>query len=187
MTIGEILEPYGVGEKDFAAALAEDLCSKPQGGSSGLTAEQEEVLVEHGGLEPAEHDDTRGVAVLSARTSLAEQIRTSMSVEEAGRLIGIDPSRVRHRVRDGSLYGHKVGKSLRLPYWQFADESPLPSLRSVLVALPADLHPLEATAFMTTPVADLALQGHDRSPVDWLTLGGDARTVTELAAAIDTW
>lgn len=58
---------------------------------------------------------------------------------------GVDPRRAR------APYGFKLGASLRLPLWQFNNDEPIPGLRAVLAALPADLHPLEVAGVMTTP------------------------------------
>lgn len=192
MSIAELLAPYEVSEDDFVVELAGALAGTPQTSTSTLTGDQESVLAEHGGIiaaggerEPAS-TARAGLRALSA--NLAEQARTSIPVTQAAERLGVDASRVRHRVRDHALYGFKIGSSLRLPLWQFtSDGTPLPGLRAVLAALPADLHPLEVAGFMTTADPDLTVADEALSPRQWLTAGGDVRVVCAIAADLDTW
>jgi hypothetical protein len=82
----------------------------------------------------------------------------------------------------------RVGRSLRLPTWQFDDElRPLPGLAAVLAALPSGMHPREVEGFMTTPQDDLRVRGHNRSPRDWLLSGGSPAQVAAHAADLDRW
>ena len=191
MTIRKILAPYDVSEAEFTAALAEGLHAVPQPAAADLTLEEEEVLSRHGGVGLAHTAVAcqRGrEIVLVTQANLAAQIRTSMSVDEAAKLLDIDASRVRHRVRDHALYGYKLGAAVRLPRWQFLEGGvPLPRLRAVLQALPEGLHPLEVAGFMTTPDPDLIIGDREDSPQQWLEAGGDVAVVVGLAAAVDTW
>lgn len=188
MTISEVLAPYHVSEEEFTAALTQQLQESPQPDTTALTTEQEQVLSRHGGVEPGQDSDAGRHLVMSVQANLTEQIRSSIPVDEAAALLQIDPSRVRHRIRDHALCGFKLGAATRLPRWQFtADGAALPRLRSVLEALPRNLHPLEVTWFMTTPDPDLSIGGRETAPREWLEAGGDAVVVVELAGAIDTW
>lgn len=190
MTIAEVLAPFDVDEDDFADELARDLRAGPDAAASGLTAQEEVILAEHGGIVASLHADGRAVGRAMLRVSssnLAEQTRTSMSVSQAAQLLHVDASRVRHRLRDRALYGFKIGAGLRLPMWQFHNGQPIPGLRAVLAALPADLHPLEVAGLMTTADFDLTVADEPTSPRDWLTHGGDVDTVRELVAHLDTW
>jgi hypothetical protein len=190
VTIAEVLAAFDVDEDDFADELARDLRTSPGAATSALTNQQETILAEHGGIVRPTRSSTQspGRAMLRAYSSnLAEQTRTSISVSRAAELLHVDASRVRHRLGDRALYGFKIGSGLRLPLWQFADGAPIPGLRTVLAALPADLHPLEVAGFMTTPDQDLSVADAPTSPRDWLTHGGDVNAVCELAAHLDTW
>ena len=189
MSIGELLAAYEVSEDEFVANLSLELRAGPDAAASRLTAAEESVLLERGGI-AKRGEDERAVqkAVLrSASSNLAEQTRGSLSVEQAAKLLLVDGSRVRHRVRDRALYAFKIGTSLRLPTWQFDGHDVIPGLRAVLAALPADLHPLEVAGFMTTPDPDLAIADEARSPRDWLAGGGEVGPVVELATQLDTW
>ncbi len=189
MTLAEVLAPYGVAEDEFVEALSRDLLAAPDAAASQLTAAEEQILREHGGIgEPLGDDETVRTAVLrSASSNLAALTRESLSVEQAAKLLIVDASRVRHRVRDRALYAFKIGAALRLPTWQFDEREPIPGLRAVLAALPSDLHPLEVAGFMTTPDPDLAVADAPLSPRDWLIGGGDLHVVVELIEHADAW
>jgi hypothetical protein len=190
VTIAEVLAPFDVAEDDFADELARDLRSAPDAGASGLTEHEEAILAEHGGIVGSTRGDAGSVgrAILRAYSSnLAEQTRTSISVPQAAERLHLDTSRVRHRLRDRALYGFKIGSGLRLPLWQFDGDAPLPGLRAVLAALPAELHPLEVGGLMTSPDPDLTIADEPTSPRDWLAHGGDINIVCELVAHLDTW
>jgi hypothetical protein len=190
VTIAEVLTPFEVSEEDFARELAHDLGATPDAAASGLTDEEQALLVQHGGIAGSTIRDAKslGRTVLRAAASnLAKQTRTSISVPQAAELLHVDASRVRHRLGDRALYGFKIGSSIRLPLWQFEGGAPIPGLRSVLAALPSDLHPLEVAGFMTTADADLAIAEEPTSPRDWLIHGGDVGIVCELVAHLDTW
>lgn len=188
MTIAEVLAPFGVAEEEFAAELTRDLRAAPDAAASGLTDTEETFLRKHGGIGPlGDARETRRAVLRAASSNLAEQTRQSLSVGQAAKLLLVDGSRVRHRVRDRALYAFKIGAGLRLPTWQFERDQAIPGLRAVLAALPADLHPLEVAGFMTTPDPDLALADEPTSPRDWLAGGGEPAAVVELVQQLDTW
>lgn len=108
-------------------------------------------------------------------------------MQHAATLLKLDPSRVRHRVRDRALYAFKIGGALRLQVWQFHGRNPIPGLRTLLAALPTDLHPLEVAGFTTTPDGDLTVDDEPISPREWLVSGGDIRLVIELIEHLDAW
>jgi hypothetical protein len=189
VTIAEVLAPFGVAEDEFVAALSHDLHAAPDAAASRLTAAEETILREHGGVTEVVGDGqaVRETVLRSASSNLAELTRESLSVEQAAKLLNVDGSRVRHRVRDRALFAFKIGAGLRLPKWQFSGHDPVPGLRAALAALPADLHPLELAGFMTTPDPDLTVADDPLSPRDWLLGGGDVNAVVELIEHIDAW
>jgi hypothetical protein len=188
MTLIEVLAPFGVGEDEFIDELSRDLRATPDSSASQLTEAEESLLRERGGItSPSGEQSVRKAALRSSSSNLAEQTRQSLSVEQAATLLLVDGSRVRHRVRDRALYAFKIGGGLRLPAWQFQRHDPIPGLRVVLAALPADLHPLEVSGFMTTRDADLAVSDEPMSPREWLIGGGDVRAVVDLIGRIDAW
>lgn len=189
MTLIEVLAPFGVGEDEFVDALSRDLRSAPDPSASRLTQAEESLLEDHGGFTPPIGDDVSvsKATLRSSSSNLAEQTRESLSVAQAAKLLMIDGSRVRHRVRDRALYAFKIGGGLRLPAWQFHRHDSIPGLRAMLAALPADLHPLEVAGFMSTAGAGLIVEDEPTSPRDWLLGGGDVRVVVELLEHLDEW
>jgi hypothetical protein len=188
MTLIEVLARFGVGEDEFIDELVRELRATPDSSASRLTEVEESLLREHGGItSPSGEQSVRKAALRSSSSNLAEQTRQSLSVAQTATLLLVDGSRVRHRVRDRALYAFKIGGGLRLPTWQFQRHDPIPGLRAVLAALPADLHPLEVSGFMTTRDADLAVDDEPTSPREWLIGGGDVRAVVELIGHFDEW
>lgn len=108
----------------------------------------------------------------------------ALSVAEAAARLGVDPSRVRHRLAAGELLGMKRGRSWVLPAWQFAaDGDVLPGLRQVAIVL-RPLPALVAASFMSTAQPELRTGGANHSPRDWLLSGGDPAPVVALAGAL---
>jgi hypothetical protein len=191
-SVAALLDEFGVpgGEADFVIALRAALGREPRPGASTLTDAEAAVLAEHSGIDAAaaaQHSESRHAAVQAARIEF-ELLRRSYTTHDVAAKWGVDDSRVRHRVRNRALYGMRVGRSLRLPMWQFDDEMrPLPGLATVLAALPGSMHPREVEGFMTTPQEDLRVRGHKRSPRDWLLTGGNPTPVAAHAADLDRW
>jgi len=70
-------------------------------------------------------------------------LEESLSAAEAAKLLRVDVSRVRQRVRERSLFGLEYEGSWRLPRFQFERRLVIPGLAKVLKALPSDLFPLD--------------------------------------------
>lgn len=149
-----------------------------------FTPSQQRVLDDVGlDLSPYRPDeaDPRARSVATAAV-LAD---TSHSVAEAAGLLGVDTSRVRHRLSEGKLTGWK-DKGWRLPSWQFAESGALPGLDIVLPAVPDDQPQLMVAAFMNTPQPDLEINGKPATPRQWLLAHGDPHAVAELASTLGT-
>jgi len=111
---------------------------------------------------------------------------TALSVAGAAERVGVDSSRIRHRLADGRLTGWKDRGGWRLPVWQFTGDSVLPGLDAVLAAAPEDQPPLVVAGFMTTPQQDLCTAGEPTTPRDWLLAAGDPAAVARLVATLGT-
>jgi len=135
-------------------------------------------------LSPRQHGerDSRARAV-AAHAVLRD---TALTVAGAAERLAVDPSRIRHRLADGRLAGWKDRTGWRLPVWQFTNTDVLPGLDAVLRAVPDDQPPLVVAAFMTTPQADLPLDGAPTTPRDWLLAAGDPARVAAIAATLGT-
>lgn len=127
-----------------------------------------------------EEPDARARTV-AAQTVLAE---SALTAAEAARTLGIDPSRVRHKLAAGRLSGWKDENGWRLPAWQFTGDGALPGLAIVLASVPADQPPLVVASFMTTRQDDLLLDARPATPRQWLLAGGPPEPVAALAATL---
>jgi hypothetical protein len=135
-------------------------------------------------LSPRTGEDADARArTVAAQTVLAE---SAMTAGEAAKTLGIDPSRVRHKLAAGRLSGWKAETGWRLPAWQFTGGGVLPGLAAVLAAVPGDQPPLVLAAFMTTPQDDLVLDGRPATPRQWLLAGGPPDPVAALASTLGT-
>ncbi|ASR37144.1 hypothetical protein BAY61_21530 [Prauserella marina] len=111
---------------------------------------------------------------------------SSLTVIEAAARLGVDDSRIRHRLKEHRLTGWKDQGGWRLPAWQFTSTSVLPGLEVVLRAVPEDQPVLVVAAFMGTPQPDLVINGKQATPRQWLLAGGDPEQVAELAVTLGT-
>lgn len=109
---------------------------------------------------------------------------TALTVSGAAERVGVDASRIRHRLAEGRLAGWKDRGGWRLPAWQFADEGVLPGLAAVLAAVPEDQPALVVAGFMTTPQHELLTGGAPTTPRDWLLAAGDPAPVARLVAIL---
>jgi hypothetical protein len=109
---------------------------------------------------------------------------SALTVAGAAERIGVDASRIRHRLAGGQLVGWKDRGGWRLPVWQFTDDDVLPGLAEVLAAVPPDQPALVVAAFMTTPQPDLA--DPPVAPREWLLAGGSPVPVSRLVAVLGT-
>lgn len=152
--------------------------------SDYFTAEQRSVLTEVG-LDLSDYREAELDPRARAVATEAVLGDTALTVHEAARLLGVDTSRIRHRLKEGRLAGWK-DQGWRLPAWQFTLDGVLPGLEAVLRALPDDQPPLMVAAFMNTPQDDLQINGSDATPREWLALHGDPTPVVALARALGT-
>jgi hypothetical protein len=120
---------------------------------------------------------------VAAHAVLAE---SALTVVEAARALGVDPSRIRHKLAGRRLTGWKDQGGWRLPAWQFAGDSALPGLEVVLAAVPTDQPALVVASFMATPQDDLEIHGKPATPRQWLLAGGDPTPVAALASTLGT-
>ncbi len=141
-----------------------------------------EFLAKHGGV-----TDNRE-ALMTARVEDALRTQTlheqTVSVAEVAAILKLSQSRVRHRIKDGSLYAFPApgrGTARRLPAWQFEGNEPIPHLGEVLAALPDDFSPIEVRNFILNARIDQPNGDGDAPLLDWLRAGGDVGPVLEVA------
>jgi hypothetical protein len=155
---------------------------------SALTDDEERALVSGGfdtsPLRPEEDEPLAQTALEFARL-----LQSSLSVEQAARVLGVDPSRVRQRLSGDrrTLYGVKEGRAWRVPKFQFAGKKQVPGIGAVVAVLPRDLHPVAVHRWFTTRNPDLhvaAEEDQSVAPLDWLRSGRAPAPVVELARSL---
>jgi hypothetical protein len=189
-TVQQVLDRFagGLDEADFAVALDAQLAGRRWPGTVGLTSTEQAFLAGEGIT--VDGDPSPEQSLHEAADRVIDLTADSWSAAEAAEKLGVDASRVRHRVADRSLYAYRLGRQLRLPHWQFTDRlpaEPLPNLRRVLTALPDDMAPVELARLVTTPQPDLALAGAATAPRDWLLAGQSAEPVRHLVENLYQW
>jgi hypothetical protein len=156
--------------------------------SGGLTADEARVLAS-GGLDTAPLRAGEEEPLIETALEYARLLQSSLSVEQAAQLLGVNPSRIRQRLtgHPRTLYGLKEGRSWRVPRFQFAGRKPIPGVAAVIGALPPDLHPVAVRRWFTAPHPDLRVDPDESRPVtplEWLRTGRAPGVVADLARHI---
>jgi hypothetical protein len=110
-------------------------------------------------------------------------LEDSLSTTEAAKLLRVDVSRVRQRLRERSLFGIEYEGSWRLPRFQFERRLVIPGLAQVLKSLPPDLFPLDIVDWFVLIDPDLRLDSDAAplSPREWLLSSRPIEPVITLA------
>jgi hypothetical protein len=148
-------------------------------------------------LSASEVDALRSVGAFKDETSIGAEndpliqseaqymalLEESLSAADAAKLLRVDVSRIRQRLRERSLFGIEYEGSWRLPRFQFARRLVIPGLAQVLKELPSDLFPLDVVDWFLLPEPDLRLEDDTapRSPREWLMSGRPVDAVVTLA------
>lgn len=191
MTVADVLQRAGVAvsEQEFArlvdSVLAEVGPAPVVDPASALSAKEAAALTAVGAdLRPRGRRERDPRA--DAAATYAAVLATTESVADVAKRLGIDGSRVRHRLARRQLLGIRRADGWRLPTWQFgADGRPLPGLEQVLRVVGDDVHPVVLARFFATRVPELRMAGATVSPREWLAGGGAPQPVVELARALD--
>jgi hypothetical protein len=125
-------------------------------------------------------------AAVDTAAAMAALYASSLTPAEAAAVLGVDRSRISHRLAKGTLYAFKVDGHPRLPRFQFTDDlsAVVPNFVQVAPHL-VDIYPLAVANWFTLPDDDLRV-GEDETPVSpriWLLEGRDPAPVVESA----TW
>lgn len=148
------------------------------------TAAQAAVL-RRGGLDPAPRDHGVDDPYTRGRATYAGLVATAWTAGEAARRLGVSDARIRQRLEERSLYGVKRGNAWRVPTFQFTEDgAEIPGLATVMRALDPALNPVTVYRWFTLPSPDLAMEGEELSPRDWLLRGGSPENVAAIAAVL---
>jgi hypothetical protein len=143
-------------------AAARLLPSRPiQDTRTDLSADEVAFLREAGVslsvFTPLAHGDDAPLA--RSAQEYAALLATSLSVPELAARLGLDASRLRHRVADHRLYGIKDGNAWRLPLFQLdkSGQRLVPGLDQVAPTW-VGVHPLWVSRWFYTPSLDLEVE-----------------------------
>jgi hypothetical protein len=114
-------------------------------------------------------------------------LETSFTTSQAAKYLKVDPSRIRQRLRERSLYGIAYDGERRLPRFQFERRKVIPGLAATLAQLPPQLAPLDVAEWFLSPNPDLELEDSSTPicPRDWLLSGRSIERVVELAQGFE--
>lgn len=107
---------------------------------------------------------------------------SSYTVDDVARMLRVDPSRVRQRLAERSMYGVKLRGGWRIPKFQFDGDRMIPGVEQVIRAIPDAMDLVGLHNWFTLPDPDLDVEDRAVSPSDWLRRGGDPRIPAEMAA-----
>lgn len=114
----------------------------------------------------------------------AALLASALMPREVAERLGVDVSRVYHRLKERTLYGVRAGEGWRLPLFQFdlggGGFREVPGLGKVLAALDPAFDPLAVQGWLTAPDPDLEVAGRPVSPREWLLRGGDPAAIAPL-------
>ena len=178
LTAAEVIEEFD------AALTAAEVVATP------LTHAEVAFLRKHGGpgigesldsWDPAVERRERGHA---AARRVAEALAESLSVSEAAAQLDVDPSRISHRIRRGTLWSFTMGRRRRIPRWQIMPEGRLlPGLSVIVPAIPTGIDPRAVHALLTTEQDELG----DQTSLSYLAAGGEPSIVADLLADLGRW
>ncbi len=172
----------------------EPLLERARGLDAGALSAGEVAVMESVGLTTAPFvlEPTDGESSGGSPDPLAQSIadymallETSYTTSEAAKHLKVDVSRVRQRLREGTLFGIEYDGERRLPRFQFERRQVLPGLRKVMAALPVGLNPLDVAQWFLAPNLDLEVGEENWSPREWLLHGNSLETVVALARGFE--
>ena len=187
-SMARLLETLGMADQEqLVDSLTEAVDRVHWSRTVPVSASDAAYLREHAGLDDptvldewsAEAEDA--LRARSAATSAAQLLADTLNREEIAEVLGIAPTRVSHRARDGHLYAVRRDGKPRFPRWQVRDGVELPGLRTLVPVLEkTGLDPVSVATFMA--IHNDELDTH--SPADFLAAGGNPERVAEL---LDAW
>lgn len=152
--------------------------------AGALSAAELTALRGVGALKDAIPVDADCDPFLRSQAQYMALLEESLSAAEAAKLLRVDVTRVRQRLRERSLYGLEYEGAWRLPRFQFERRLVIPGLVQVLKALPPDLFPLDVVDWFLLSEPDLQLESDPAplSPRAWLLSGRPIDAVAKVAS-----
>jgi excisionase family DNA binding protein len=146
-------------------------------------SEEEIMVLEEGGLDLSPQEAGPDPLARTAAKYLA-LLASALTTKEAAQVLEVGESRIRQRLREGTLYGVKAGRENRLPVFQFEGGKEVPGIGKVLKHVDCSLHPVAVLNWFMLPNPDLFLDEEEASPVSpryWLLSGSDPKVLARLA------
>jgi hypothetical protein len=151
--------------------------------TADLSAAETEALRSVGALKDMASVGAESDPLIKSQAQYMALLEDSLSTADAAKLLRVDVSRVRQRLRERSLLGIEYEGSWRLPRFQFEHRLVIPGLAQVLKSLPPDLFPLDIVDWFVLPDPDLQVDSDPTplSPREWLLSGRPIEAVITLA------
>lgn len=151
------------------AAAARMLPSRPIQDTRADLSHEEVAFLRDAGVRlsvftPIDHGDDS--PLVRAAEEYGALMATSLSIQELAARLGVDASRLRHRLADHALFGIKEGNAWRLPLFQLDDTGQrlVPGIEQVAPAW-TGIHPLAVRRWFLGASSDLQdLSGAQLSP-----------------------
>ncbi|GGI00145.1 hypothetical protein ACFFGR_13890 [Arthrobacter liuii] len=150
----------------------------------GLSVAEQNFWERHSGINATQQDVAK--ARDSDTAARADMVASVWTAEQVAEHLNVPVSTVLLDTAEGKLYSYSDEGGRNFPEWQFTatGQSVIPSLDSVLTALPVDLHPQSVTGFFVTRQPDLILRGIAVSAKEWLEAGMPVDAVVHMAAGL---
>lgn len=148
-------------------------------------SEHELRILEEGGFPKVPDRVSLGENLAIVAGEVGVMIASALTQSQAAQLLGVDQSRIRQRISQGTLYTIAGGNNVKvLPRFQFTADGVLPGLEKVLAVINKEAHPIAVQRFFLTVSSDLfsaELQAN-LTPRDWLITGHSPDAVVRMAA-----
>ena len=114
-------------------------------------SEEEITALEEGGLDLSPQEAGPDPLARTAAKYVA-MLASALPTKEAAEALEVGESRVRQRLREGTLYGVKAGRENRLPVFQFEGGKEVPGIAKVLKHVDRSLHPVAVLNRLCCPI-----------------------------------
>src|SRR5688572_8905137 len=127
-------------------------------------SEGEIMVLEEGGLDLSPQEAGPDPLARTAAKYVA-LLASALTTKEAAQVLAVGESRIRQRLREGTLYGVKAGRENRLPAFQFEGGREVPGIAEVLTRMDRSVHPVAVLNWFALPNPDLYLDEEEARPV----------------------
>ena len=158
---------------EILAAAEEEL-------SDHLSAGELEVLDRY----PTADFDEHASALTEATRRLDSIESQSLTTQQVGSQLGVNSSRIRQRLEEGSLWGFKARGQWRVPSFQLRNGKLLRGVEEVNRSLRHGMDPVVVDGFFHNTNVDLVVGDVNVTPIEWLAAGGDSAPVARIAATL---